>query len=229
MPATIMLKDVVVTYDGGPDQVQAVAGVSLALQSGSLTAITGASGSGKSTLLNVMGGLEVATAGDATVAGLNMATLNEDDRADLRLQHVGMVFQDDNLIPVFSALENVTLPLHARGWKEAQASAEGQLWLERVGIGELAQRRPAEMSGGQRQRVGIARAVVGGREVLLADEPTGALDSRTTREIFDLLRSLADQGVCVVVVSHDPSVRDYADTVYEMSDGVLNSLDRATF
>lgn len=174
-------------------------------------------------MLNCIGGLQEVDSGQVVVDGVDLTTLTEGERADFRLEHIGLVFQDDNLIPVFSALENVTLPLYARGWDPARAEEEGLRWLERVGIGHLAGSRPAEMSGGQRQRVGIARAVAGGREVLLADEPTGALDSATTRDVLALMRELAHEGACIIVVSHDPVVRDYADAVYAMSDGILSA------
>lgn len=228
LDAAIQLDGVVVRYDSGPETVQAVDGVSLTLPPKSLTAVMGASGSGKSTLLNLMGGLETVTQGTVLVDGRDITSWSEDQRADLRLETVGMVFQDDNLIPVLTALENVTLPLRARGWSTDDSDREGKSWLDRVGIGELTDRRPAEMSGGQRQRVGIARAIAGGHSILLADEPTGALDSKTSREILGILRELADGGVCVVVVSHDPVVRDYADAVVEMQDGHLLESDLVT-
>lgn len=218
----IMLSGVSVAFRRAQEEIIAMDSVDFTATRGSLVAIMGASGSGKSTLLNCVGGLQEADSGTVVIEGAPLTSMTDDERADFRLEHVGLVFQDDNLVPVFSALENVTLPLRARGWDAARADEEGRRWLERVGIGSLAERRPAEMSGGQRQRVGIARAVAGGRRVLLADEPTGALDSSTTAEVLALLRELAHEDACVVVVSHDPAVREHADEVLWMSDGRLS-------
>ena len=208
-------------FTSGPDSVTALEGVTVLFRHGELVAIMGASGSGKTSLLNVVAGLEVPDEGEVRVGEVDLASLDEDARADVRLHEIGLVFQDDNLLPVLTAQENVALPLRARGWSAAEAVGEADAWLARVGLDGMGARRPAEMSGGQRQRVGIARAVAGGRRILLADEPTGALDSATTRDVLGLLRELADDGVCVVVVSHDHVVRDYADRVWRMSDGVL--------
>lgn len=214
-----------VGFHRAQEEVTALDRVDFIAQRGQFIAIMGASGSGKSTLLNCISGLQELDDGMVLVEGATLTGLSEDQRADLRLSRIGLVFQDDNLIPVFTALENVTLPLFARGWAAADAEAEGKRWLERVGLADLADSLPAEMSGGQRQRVGIARAVAGSRGILLADEPTGALDSVTTREVLGVMRDLALDGVCVVVVSHDPVVRSFADRVYTMVDGTLRQQD----
>ena len=222
MPSlAIDTRGVSLRFTSGPDSVTALEGVTVPFRHGELVAIMGASGSGKTSLLNVVAGLEVPDEGEVRVGEVDLASLDEDARADVRLHEIGLVFQDDNLLPVLTAQENVALPLRARGWSAAEAVGEADAWLARVGLDGMGARRPAEMSGGQRQRVGIARAVAGGRRILLADEPTGALDSATTRDVLGLLRELADDGVCVVVVSHDHVVRDYADRVWRMSDGVL--------
>ena len=222
MPSlAIDTRGVSLRFTSGPDAVTALEGVTVPFRHGELVAIMGASGSGKTSLLNVVAGLEVPDEGEVRVGEVDLASLDEDARADVRLHEIGLVFQDDNLLPVLTAQENVALPLRARGWSAAEAVGEADAWLARVGLDGMGARRPAEMSGGQRQRVGIARAVAGGRRILLADEPTGALDSATTRDVLGLLRELADDGVCVVVVSHDHVVRDYADRVWRMSDGVL--------
>lgn len=205
--------------DGEP--VWAVRDVSEHFRSGEMTVVHGVSGSGKSTLLNLLSGLDVPTAGQILLDGTDIGRLTEDGRAALRLSRIGVVFQDHNLIEEFSAIENVMLPLEAlgAGHREARRVAAGA--LDRVGIGDVADRHPSRMSGGQRQRVGIARALVGERDVLVADEPSGALDSMTSAGIFDLLRGLADDGALVVVASHDPQLRPLADRALEMVDGAL--------
>lgn len=215
-------------FSSGPEKVVALEDVTVSFSYGEFTAIMGASGSGKTTLLNVIAGLETPDAGAALVDGTDIVGLNDDARADHRLNQIGLVFQDDNLLPMLDARENVALPLRARGWTPGDSVAEADRWLARVGLPGLEERRPSEMSGGQRQRVGIARAVAGDRRILLADEPTGALDSATTREVLALLRGLAEDGVCVVVVSHDSVVRDYADVTCLMRDGRLVSTERAS-
>ncbi|MDO4239685.1 ABC transporter ATP-binding protein [Micrococcus sp.] len=224
MPApAIDTRGVSLQFTSGPEVVTALAGVTVPFRHGELVAVMGASGSGKTSLLNVIAGLEVPDVGQVLVGEDDLVSLSEDARADLRLHEIGLVFQDDNLLPVLTARENVALPLRARGWAVPAAIAEADMWLGRVGLSGMEDRRPDQLSGGQRQRVGIARAVAGGRTILLADEPTGALDSATTRDVLALLRQLADDGVCVVVVSHDDVVRRYADHTWVMSDGRLQS------
>ncbi len=165
-----------------------------------MVVVQGASGSGKSTLLSIMAGLELAEAGDVVVGDRDLRTCSGEERARLRLETVGVVFQDDLLIEEFTAAENVSLPYEARGFDRSDARTEAERWLENVGLRGLADRFPAELSGGQRQRVGIARALIGGRKILLADEPTGALDSATSRSCLGLLRDLCDhEGIAAVV------------------------------
>ncbi|RKF25567.1 ABC transporter ATP-binding protein [Micromonospora globbae] len=190
---------------------------------GEFVCIYGASGSGKSTLLNLMAGLDLADSGEIQVSGIDVTTANESQRAQLRLETVGVVFQEHNLIEEFTAVENVALPSEARGVPAEAARSEATDQLRRVGLEGLDNRLPRQLSGGQRQRVGIARALTGQRAVLLADEPTGALDSAATQELFALIRSLCDQGVTAVVCSHDRRCRDYADTRYEIIDGRLEA------
>lgn len=214
---------VTLRFRSGSEEVTALEGVSAIFDHGEFIAVMGASGSGKTSLLNVLAGLEVPDCGQVHIAGHELTGLDDDARSDLRLDNIGLVFQDDNLLPMLTARENVALPLRARGWSAGSAAHEVDAWLDRVGLAGLETRRPAQMSGGQRQRVGLARAVAGGRDILLADEPTGALDSATTREVFSLLRGFAGDGVCVVVVSHDPVVRDYATSTWTMIDGHLRS------
>lgn len=190
---------------------------------GEFVCIYGASGSGKSTLLNLIAGLDLADSGEIQVSGVEVTTADERQRAQLRLETVGVVFQDHNLIEEFTVVENVALPLEARGKPAEAARVEAGDQLRRVGLEGLDNRLPRQLSGGQRQRVGVARALTGQRAVLLADEPTGALDSVATQDLFALIRALCDQGVTAVVCSHDRRCRDYADTRYEIVDGRLEA------
>lgn len=176
------------------ETVHALAGVSLAVEAGDLVVVYGASGSGKTTLINVMAGLDVPTSGSVVVDEQPLDGIGERARARGRLETIGVVFQDENLIPELTAGENIMLPLLARGTDRGQALEQARESLTRVGLPELLDRRPAEMSGGQRQRVGIARAIAGGRTILLADEPSGAVDTATAEGLFTLMRQLADEG-----------------------------------
>ncbi|MEW2386477.1 ABC transporter ATP-binding protein [Micromonospora sp. NPDC047707] len=201
------------------ETVWAVREADLRARAGEFVCVFGASGSGKSTLLNLVAGLDQADEGRILVESTDVGRLNEDQRARLRLTSVGVVFQDHNLIEEFTARENVALPLEVTGVPFRGALAQADQQLARVGLEGLGGRLPSQLSGGQRQRVGIARALVGDRRVLLADEPTGALDSTNSRALFVLLRQLCDQGTLAVVCTHDMMCREYADTVYEMVDG----------
>ncbi len=215
------------TYLTEAETVWAVRDATLTADAGEFVCIFGASGSGKSTFLNIVAGLDVADSGTVRVAGKDVAALDEVGRADLRMRSVGVVFQDHNLIDEFTALENVALPLEVRGLPRAEASVAASRELSRVGLDGLADRYPHQLSGGQRQRVGIARALVGDRKVLLADEPTGALDSRNSRALFQLIRQLCDNGTLAIVCSHDLACQEYADSVFEMVDGQVLPRSRA--
>lgn len=215
----ISCRDLRRVYDDNGVAVDAVAGITLDVPPGCFVAVTGSSGSGKTTLLNLMAGLDVPTTGTVEVLGTNVGGLSEDQRASFRLSSLGVVFQDNNLLGDFNGLENVMLPLQAQGMKHAQAKTLAVQAMERLSVGELASRRPHQMSGGQRQRVGVARALVGDKKMLFADEPTGALDSENSNSLFDTFQKLSRDGVTVIVVSHDPEVRRYADRVMEMRDG----------
>lgn len=223
MTVTVQLENVSKKFETPAQQVVALDGVSVVVQEGEFLCVYGRSGSGKSTLLNVISGLETADAGTVGVGGMSMDSLGQEGRAALRLKTMGVVFQDDNLLAELTAAENIELPLQALGLTRSQAHAEALEALDTVGLGGLGDRRPPEMSGGQRQRVGIARALTGGRSLILADEPTGALDSRTSDELFELLRELSGRGSTVLVATHDPLARDYATTVMTMRDGVLSA------
>ncbi|WP_084960050.1 ABC transporter ATP-binding protein [Thermoactinospora rubra] len=200
-------------------EVHALRNVDLEVAAGRLVAVMGPSGSGKSTLLNLAGGLDLPTSGTVTLEGVDLAAVK--DLAALRRRSVGYVFQDLNLIPSLTAVENVMLPRELDGVRARQARAEALAVLEEVGLAEAAGRFPDELSGGQRQRVAIARALVGERRLVLADEPTGALDTRTGDEILQLLRGRADAGAAVLLVTHESRYAAWADRVVFLRDGEI--------
>lgn len=201
------------------ETVRAVDGVDFAAGPGDFVCLFGHSGSGKTTLLNLIAGLDLPTAGRVEVAGRDLTMCTEEERVRLRREVVGMVHQSHLLIDEFTAAENVALPVEARGVETSVAIAEAEDLLERVGLGGAGHRYPDELSGGQRQRVGIARALSGGRRILLADEPTGSLDSGNAMAIFEMLASVAAAGALVIVASHDPTCRSMASRSLEMLDG----------
>ncbi|TCC11951.1 ABC transporter ATP-binding protein [Kribbella soli] len=210
------------THGQGEQAVHALRGVDLAVAPGELVAVMGPSGSGKSTLLTCAGGLDQPTAGEVLVDGNDLTTLGRNAVAALRRRRIGYVFQDFNLIPALTAAENVALPLELDGTRSRAAYKHAVTALQEVGIEELADRFPDDMSGGQRQRVAIARAIVGERRLLLADEPTGALDSDTGEAVLRLLRDRCDQhGIGGVLVTHDARHAAWADRVVYLRDGVL--------
>ncbi|MBB4637367.1 ABC transporter ATP-binding protein [Longimicrobium terrae] len=216
----IELANVQRVYRTGKTEVAALRGVDLTVMPGEMIAIMGSSGSGKSTLMNTLGCLDVPTGGSYTLDGIRVESLGRDSLADLRNQKLGFVFQGFNLLARTSALDNVELPLlyDRRGrWKGTRAMAAAA--LERVGLGGRLDHEPSELSGGQQQRVAIARALVTQPTLLLADEPTGNLDSRTTIEIMALFQELNDEGVTIVLVTHEPEVAQYARRVVEVRDG----------
>ena len=213
------LRDVTRIHGRGVAAVHALRGISLTVAAGELVAVMGPSGSGKSTLLNVAGGLDTVTTGAVLVEGHDLATLSRSELAAVRRRAAGYVFQDLNLIPTLTAAENVSLPLELdgrRGTKRLALQA-----LADVGVEELAERYPDEMSGGQQQRVAIARALVGERRLVLADEPTGALDSETGEAVLTLLRRRVDQGCAGVLVTHESRHAAWADRVVFLRDGSI--------
>ncbi|MGE0820244.1 MAG: ABC transporter ATP-binding protein [Candidatus Nanopelagicales bacterium] len=215
------LREVTRIHGSGVTAVHALRGVSLSVRAGELVAVMGPSGSGKSTLLNVAGGLDSVTTGAVYVEGVDLATLSKADLAAVRRRAAGYVFQDLNLIPTLSAAENVALPLELDGVSTRAARAAARESLEAVGVGELAARYPDEMSGGQQQRVAIARALVGERRLVLADEPTGALDSDTGEAVLRLLRRRCDEGAAGVLVTHESRHAAWADRVVFLRDGAV--------
>jgi putative ABC transport system ATP-binding protein len=206
-------------YGSGEQAVPALRGVSLRVAAGELVAVMGPSGSGKSTLLNLAGGLERATSGAVELAGVPLAGLPARALAALRRKHAGYVFQDLNLIPSLTAIENVMLPRELDGVRTRQARAEAGTVLGEVGLADAGDRFPEELSGGQRQRVAIARALVGGRSLLLADEPTGALDTPTGDAVLQLLRERCEAGAAVLLVTHESRYAAWADRVVYLRDG----------
>ncbi|QTX03915.1 ABC transporter ATP-binding protein [Agromyces archimandritae] len=201
-------------------EVRAVDDVSLAVSPGELLAVTGPSGAGKTTLLNLLGGLDRPTAGRVELAGIDLGSLDEDALAELRRERLGYVFQSFGLIPVLSAAENVEVPLRLRRTPPAERDARVAEVLGLVGLADHAAQRPYELSGGQQQRVGIARALAASPQLLLADEPTGQLDSGTAATVMDLIGDLVhSQGVAAVVSTHDPALVSRADRVLELRDG----------
>jgi putative ABC transport system ATP-binding protein len=213
------LRRVSKVYGDGPARVQALRGVDLSVDAGAMVAVMGQSGSGKSTLLTIAGSLEDPTSGEVLVGGARLATMSRNGRARLRRRSIGYVFQDFNLLPGLTAAENVALPLELDGLAARKARDVGVAALEELGLGGQASRFPDELSGGERQRVAIARAVVGERQLILADEPTGALDSVSGEAVMRLVRAACRRGVAGVVVTHDAQLASWADQVVFLRDG----------
>lgn len=219
--ALLELKSTYFSYALRRGTVSAVSNISLTLTSGEIMCLRGDSGSGKSTLINLAAGLEIPSQGEVWVDGTRVDELSEKDRTRFRLENIGIVFQEHNLIPQFTALENVLLVLRCQG---SDDPIEAQRLLDLVGVGELADRLVSEMSGGQRQRVGVARALAGHRRLLVCDEPTGSLDRTNADRVYDLLVHLAkEHGVAVLLASHDPFAAERADRVVTLDHGKVVS------
>jgi putative ABC transport system ATP-binding protein len=220
MTAILQLVDVTRVHGHGEAVVHALRGVTLTVDEGELVAVMGPSGSGKSTLLTLAGGLDTPTSGDVIVEGEVISGLDQRRRAVLRRRKIGYVFQDFNLIPALTAAENVSLPRELDGLGVRAAHREALAALDEVGLADLADRFPDDMSGGQQQRVAIARALVGERRLILADEPTGALDSETGEAVLRLLRQRCDAGAAGVLVTHEARHAAWADRVVFLRDGL---------
>jgi len=217
----IEARNLVKTYTMGDQTVHALRGVSLGIAEGDFVAIMGASGSGKSTLMNILGCLDLPTSGEYRLAGEEVEGLAPDALASIRNRRIGFVFQQFNLLPRTSALENVELPMVYAGVKAAQRREKAQAALDRVGLGERGGHTPSELSGGQQQRVAIARALVNNPALILADEPTGALDSKTSEDIMTLLTELNRQGMTVVIVTHETDIAAWARRKLVFRDGQI--------
>jgi putative ABC transport system ATP-binding protein len=213
------LQNVSKVYGEGPTEVHALRNVTLGVEVGELVAVMGPSGSGKSTLLTIAGSLEEPSSGEVLVGGVSLSKTSRNDRSRLRRRAIGYVFQDFNLLPGLTAAENVALPLELDGVPARSARAQGVAAMEELGLVDRAGRFPDELSGGERQRVAIARAVVGDRHLLLADEPSGALDSTNGEAVMRLIRSACQRGVAGVVVTHDAQLASWADRVIFLRDG----------
>jgi putative ABC transport system ATP-binding protein len=219
MTNALELRQVSKIYGSGPTEVQALVGVDLMVERGELVAIMGPSGSGKSTLLTIAGSLEQPTSGQVLVDGVELSSISRSDQARMRRRSIGYVFQDFNLLAGLTAVENVTLPLELDGVRAKAARVTGLEAMEELDVAERADRYPDELTGGERQRVAIARAIVGERGLLLADEPTGALDSVNGAAVRRLLRAATQRGVAGVVVTHEAQLASWADRVVFLRDG----------
>ena len=223
--SVLELRDVTKVYGSGQAEVRAVDNVSLSVDRGEMVAVMGPSGSGKSTLLTIAGSLEAPTSGDVLIEEQSLATLSSDERARLRRVTVGYVFQDFNLLAGLTALENVSLPLELDGIGARRAQQSAMCVLDEVGLAERASHYPDQLSGGERQRVAIARAVVGGRRLLLADEPSGALDSANAEAVMQIILDACRRGIAAVIVTHDAQLASLADRTVCIRDGQLISAD----
>ena len=208
-------------YQMGDSQVHALDGVSFTVDQGEFVAIVGQSGSGKSTAMNIIGCLDVPTSGKYLLGGVDVSTMDDDQQAEIRDKMLGFIFQQYNLIPKLNVLENVELPLLYAGVKERERRERARQALDRVGLADKYKNRPNQLSGGQQQRVSIARALAGQPSVILADEPTGALDSRTSREVLSFLRKLNREGDTVVLITHDNSIAVRARRIIRLQDGKI--------
>jgi len=216
----IHTENLVKTYASGTNEVHALRGINLDIIKGELVAIMGTSGSGKSTLMNLLGCLDTPTDGSYELDGVRVEGLDRNALAAIRNQKIGFVFQGFNLLPRTSALENVELPmLYDRSGSKRDTKALAAAALERVGLGNRAEHQPSELSGGQQQRVAIARALVTAPALILADEPTGNLDTRTSMEVMALFQELNEQGITIVLVTHEPDIAVYAKRIVEVRDG----------
>ena len=219
MEHLIELKDVYKIYQMGEETVHALDGVSLTIDQGEFVAIVGSSGSGKSTAMNIIGCLDVPTTGTYHLGGIDVSTMDDDQQAEIRNKMLGFIFQQYNLIPKLSVLENVELPLLYAGLDAAERRERAMSSLARVGLRDKCKNLPSQLSGGQQQRVSIARALVCNPPIILADEPTGALDSHTGREVLGMLQELHKQGHTVVLITHDNSIAVRAKRIVRLQDG----------
>ena len=218
----LKMTDVVKCYRMADEDIQVLDHVNLSIREGEFVSILGPSGSGKSTLMNIIGCLDVPTSGEYMLSGHDVDRLDENELAHIRNKEIGFVFQSFQLLPRLSALENVELPLIYAGVAPQERKQRAQLIMERVGLGDKLKNLPTQLSGGQQQRVAIARSVVTEPTILLADEPTGALDQKTGMQIMDLFREINREGRTVIMITHDPNIAKYAQRVIHIIDGRLS-------
>jgi len=222
----VRLENAFKIYQMGQQQVHALAGVSVSFEKGSFWAIMGPSGSGKSTMMNILGCLDRLTNGKYLLNNTDVGTLDDDALSELRLKHLGFIFQSFNLIPQLTVQRNIELPLYYLGWEAKESSDRARELAAKVGLEGRLSHRPHELSGGQMQRVAIARALANDPDVIFADEPTGNLDSKIGKQIIDLLVQLNQQGKTIVMVTHEPDVASYARQRLFMIDGVIERIER---
>jgi putative ABC transport system ATP-binding protein len=221
----IQLEDAQKIYQMGSSNVKALAGVTLSFNRGSFWAIMGPSGSGKSTMMNILGCLDRLSSGRYILEGRDVSTLDDDSLSELRLRHLGFVFQSFNLIPQLTVQRNIELPLYYLGWGASNSAERARELAEKVGLKERLHHRPAELSGGEMQRVAIARALANDPQIIFADEPTGNLDTATGKEILGLLVELNGQGKTIIMVTHEADVAAYAKRRLHMLDGLVDRLE----
>ena len=222
----IELKNIYKIYGDGDGEIRALDGVSLTINEGEFVAIVGRSGSGKSTCMNIIGCLDVPTSGEYHLNGVDVSTMKDDELAAVRNKMIGFIFQQYNLIPKLSVLENVELPLIYRGMSPKERHERALNALDRVGLKDRAKKMPSQLSGGQQQRVSIARALAGDPSLMLADEPTGALDSKTGKEVLEFLKKLNEQGNTIVMITHDNTIAAQAKRIIRIQDGKIISDER---
>ena len=223
MAVVISTKDLRKTYDMGTTKVHALRGVDVEISVNDYVALMGPSGSGKSTLMNLLGCLDTPSEGDYFLDDINVSTMTDGELAEVRNRKIGFVFQTFNLLPRLSALDNVALPLVYSGWSKADREARAQEVLTEVGLGDRVDHKPNELSGGQRQRVAIARALVNNPSIILADEPTGNLDTKTSIEIMKILENIHSKGNTVILVTHEPDIAEHAHRIIRLRDGEVES------
>ena len=226
MSTVIQLDNLVRNFKLGAEEVKVLRGITLSIERNDFVALMGPSGSGKSTLMNLIGCLDTPTSGHYYLNGLDVSEMNDNQLADVRNKEIGFVFQSFNLLPRSTALENVALPLVYAGYSATDRIRMSTETLESVGLGDRMRHRPNQLSGGQRQRVAVARALVNKPSIILADEPTGNLDSKTSLEIMDLLKDIHEKGNTVILVTHEEDIAKYAHRVIRLIDGQVASDER---